>query len=912
MPDWKPALRARLGELRLRPERLAEVVEELSLHLDERYDELRADGLDSVEAERRVREEAEALELPARLQQLRQARQPQLPDAPPAAGGWWQDLLYDLRYALYGLRRQAGFATVAILTLALGIGANAAIFALVDATVLRPLPLPDPAQVMFVSERTQASPRSAVSPLNLRDWAEHSRHLTAIGGYTPNVASMVMTGADGRAENVARQWVTAGVFAALGLPALQGRSFTSEDDRQNSDVVVLSEAFWRNRLAADPQIIGRSLTLDGAPYTVLGVMPQAANLIGRSDLWALASISDLPPRARSAYFLHAVARVEPGVGIDAARADLDAVAQRLAMEYPDSNSGRGVRLDPLQQQLVGSDLRRTSLLFLAVVGLVLLVCCANLANLQLARASARSRELAIRAALGASRGRVIRQLLTESLLLAAFGGAFGLLLAASLLGAAPALLPLDLLPQAVELQVDLRLAGFCLATALLTGLLFGLAPAWQASLAAPLEAIGSDGRGLVTSGGRLRAGLVVAQVAIAAGLLFAGGLLLRSLIALDNVERGYGDANVLTVMVDPLGSRYPTPADILRFYDDVGREVSELPGVRQAAWATTLPMGASSFGDAWFAVEGEPAPDPQARPTTDYQIVSEGYFDTIALPLLAGRSFDAHDDGDSPPVAVVSAAFARKHLLPAGNEVHRQPINYQAAIGRRIAVQTSSDADAPRVIREVIGVAAQVKARPDEQEDFVQLYVPLRQSPVGDIFLLVRPHSGAADRMTASVFDAVRRIDTEQLVSLREVSTLQQIANDSTAQHRFRALLVGSFAVLVLVLAMVGVFGVIAYNVQQRQREYGLRMALGAAPTGVLWLVGRSVGRMLAAGTAIGLLAAIALGRALDTLLFAVSSFDPMSFAAAVLLIAVAAVIATLAPALGALRVDPAVSLRGS
>ncbi len=908
MPDWKPALRARLGDLRLRPERLADVVEELSQHLDARFEELCMAGCTPAEAERRALEEAEDVSLPERLQGLRQAREPQAPERPPAPRAWWRDIVHDLRYAVHALRRQPGFALVAVLTLALGIGANAAIFALVDATVLRPLPLPEPERALFVSERTEATPRGAVSPLNLRDWAEQSTTLEAVGGYQPIVASMVMTTPEGGGENVARQWITAGVFPALGLDALRGRGFTIEDDRSNADVIVLSERFWRSRFQADPAVVGRSLSLDGQPFTVLGVMPQAASLIGGSDVWALASLSDVPARARSAYFLNAVARLRPGVEIEAARADLDTIAGRLAQQFPDSNRGRGVQLDPLHSQLVGSDLRRTSMLFLAVVGLVLLVCCANIANLLLARASARSRELAIRTALGASRGRVLRQLLTESLVLALLGGGLGLLLGAGILGAAPSLLPPDLLPRAVELQVDLRLAGFCLLAAVLTGLLFGIAPAWQASQTAPVLAIGSDGRGLVTGGGRIRGALVVGQVAIAVALLFAGGLLLRSLVALDGVDRGYGASNVLTLMVDPLGNRYPTAADIQRFYDEVGREVRETPGVHSTAWATTLPMGASSFGDAFIEVEGAATAEPQSRSTSDYQIVSEDYFATVDIPLLAGRGFDLHDDAEAPQVAVVSEAFARRHLSPTPTATG---VDFNSVLGRRIAVMQSTAADAEREIREVIGVAAQVKARADETDDFVQLYVPLRQSPVGDIYLLVRPHAGDASRLTGPVFDAVRRIDTEQLVSLREVSTLEQIASDGTARHRFRAVLVGSFAALVLVLAMIGVFGVLAYTVQQRRREYGLRMALGAPPRQVLLLVAGNVARLLAVGALIGLLAAFALGRSLDALLFKVPTFDPLTLIAVAGLLALAAVLATLAPAWQALKVDPAVSLRG-
>jgi putative ABC transport system permease protein len=308
-------------------------------------------------------------------------------------------------------------------------------------------------------------------------------------------------------------------------------------------------------------------------------------------------------------------------------------------------------------------------------------------------------------------------------------------------------------------------------------------------------------------------------------------------------------------------------------------------------------------------VEGAQSADPSTLPTTDYQIVSEEYFDTVELPIVAGRGFDAHDDAEAPQVAVVSEAFARKHLLAGAVG---SGVDLNRALGQRIAVQDSSAPDAEQELREVVGIAGQVKARPDEAEEFMQLYVPLRQSPIGDIFLLVRPHAGDAARLAPTVFDALRRIDTEQLVSLREVTTLTQIASDATATHRFRAVLVGGFAALVLVLAMIGVFGVLAYTVQQRRREYGLRMALGAPPTRVLWLIGRSVGRLLVAGAALGLLASLMLGRALDSLLFQIPAFDPLTLGAVVLLISCAALLAALAPAMQALKVDPAVSLRGS
>ncbi len=911
MLDWTPHLRAHLRDLQLRPERSAEVIEELAQHLEQRYTELLQQGQPEAEAERLALAEVADGELPQRLRSLRQARGTQALDDGAPDRSWWLDFSYDLRHALRGLRQQPGFALVAILTLALGIGANAAIFALVDATVLRALPLPEADRVLFLSERTDASPRGLVSPLNMRDWANQSNSFEAIGGYQPNVASMVLTRPDGTGENVARQWVTSEIFDALGLQAIVGRAFNAGDDRPDNNLVVLSESFWRAQYGADPAIVGQALRLDGESFTVVGVMPRATELIGRSSIWALASFADASPRLRGAYFLNTVGRLKPGVSRAAATAELDSIADSLAREHPVSNAGRGVNAEPLRAVLVGGDLRLSSWLFLAVVGLVLLVCCANVANLLLARASARSRELAIRTALGATRSRMLRQLLTESLLLAMLGGLLGLTLGAAILAAAPALVPEGLLPNAVSLQFDLRVVGFCLIAALATGLLFGMAPAWQASRMAPGEAIGADSRGIGNRGGRLRSLLVVGQVATAVVLLFGGGLLVRTLLAVEGVDRGYEARGVLTMMVDPLGSRYPSAEQILRFYDQVAREVGDVPGVRSVAWATTLPLGASSFGDAFVTPEGAPLTDPQARPTADYQIISEAYFDTLGVPVRAGRGFDQRDLTDGVPVAIVNEAFVRKYLAAEIGPTASSEALLRAALGKRISVQLSADADAPATVREIVGVAGQLKARPDEREDFVQLYVPLSQSPVGDIFLLVRPESGSAGTLAPQVRDAIHRIDTEQLVGLRSVATLEELAWNATARHRFRAVLVAGFAGLVLVLAMIGVYGVLSYAVQQRQRDYGLRMALGAGPRHVLGLLAGSVGRLIGAGIALGIVLALVLGQALASLLFGVRSFDPLTLLAVTALLALAAVLATLAPAWRAVHVDPAVSLRG-
>ena len=808
-----------------------------------------------------------------------------------------EELWHDLKFAFRQLRHTPGFTVVAAVTLALGIGANSAIFALVDATLLRPLPFRQPDRLVALWEKTATTPRAFVSPLNMQDWASRSRTFEKIAGFTPSVGGMVMAGADGNAETVSRQWVTAGIFDVLGVTPIAGRTFSREDDEKRANVVVLSEPLWRTRFNADPAIVGRQLRLDGSLWTVVGVIPKEIQLLGNTSMWAMRPIIGLPPRVRGAYALQVVGRMRSGVSIEAATSDLEAIAAGLAGEFPQTNKGRSVTVESLHASMIGSDLRVTSMLFLGVVGFVLLICCANVASLLLARATVRMRELAVRSALGAGRRRIIRQLLTESVVLSLIGGALGAVLGAAILSAAPSLIPQGLLPPTVALTFDMRVVAFCAGTALLVGLLFGVMPALKATQFSSAEVMASNSRSVTSGGGRLRALLVMAEVATAVALLFGGGLLLRTLMAVDGFDRGYRAESVLSMLVDPLGSKYPTPELLQQFYDQVEAEVSAVPNVAAVAWASALPLDFFDEGGLTYEVVGDPPLSESQRPSTEYQVVSPAYFAALDLPIVAGRAFERHDTRTSVPVCIVNEAFARS-------------LGGRSPIGLRVALRPASAPQAAPSIREIVGIARQVKRRPDERSEFVQVYVPMAQDLSDDIFLVVRPKAGPAEALTSGVRAAISRVDREQLVSIRDIRTLDDIAQAVTSRHRFRAVLVAAFAALALVLAMVGVFGILAYSVQQHVRDFGVRRALGATANDILRLVMVSAARVIATGAALGLVLAGIFGRLIESVLFGVRPLDLTTFALVAVVIGITAAAAIAGPAWRAVRIDPAAALR--
>ena len=870
-----------------------EIDEEVAFHLEMRTRELVSRGMDP-ESARRI-----ALRRLGDLHDLKQecAGLGRKRDRDMRVRQWLDELRYDVKYALRQLRRSPGFTVVAALTLALGIGANAAIFALVDATLLRPLSFSEPDRLVRLWTRTARAERAPVSPLDMLDWQERTRHFQAIASYAPNIASMVLSGPDGTAETIPRQWVSAAFFDVLGVKPIVGRTFTSVDNDQAADAVVLGEGLWRARFGADPSLAGRTIRLDGEPYTVVGVVPKEFEWMGNNSLWGLRPIPR-DPALRRPLALSVIGRMKPGVTFDVARADLASVAASLAQEFPDTNRDRSIAMEPLRDALVGADLRRTSLLFVGVVGIVLLICCGNVANLLLARGTVRTRELAVRAALGAGRRRIVRQLLTESIVLSMIGGVLALAAGAFVLRVAPTVIPPGVLPSDIALQFDARVVTFCATTALLVGLLFGIAPAWQATRLSPVNTIADDTRTGTRRGGLLRSALVATEIATAVVLLCGGGLLLRTLVAVNGVDRGYRATEVLTMLVDPIGSRYPTPAAMLQFYDAIEQEIRALPGVRDVAWSTTVPLGDSYAGRWTFEIVGDAPVEASQRPPSNIEIASGSYFSTLDLPIVAGRGFNDGDTRDHVPVCIVSESVVRQHL------------GGRPPIGVRLAMRPANAPDAKPVVREIVGVARQLKARPDETEGLNQIYAPITQLITDDIFLLVRSASGPASALAPSVRAAIGRIDKEQLTSVRDVVTLEEVAWQATGRYRFRAVLVATFAALALILAMVGVFGILAYSVQQRVREIGVRRALGASTGQVFRLVAASGGRMIGIGAGIGLIGAMLVARLLTSMLFGIEPVDPLTFVLVVGLLVVTAAVSIAAPAWRAIGIDPATALR--
>jgi putative ABC transport system permease protein len=804
----------------------------------------------------------------------------------------------DMRLAVRQLISAPGFTLVAALTLALGIGVNSAIFSLADAALMRPLPFGEAERLVMLWERTPTSPKTGVSPLNMRDWNLQSRSFEGIAFVQRGMGGgPLLTAPDGSIETAERQSTSANFFDVLRVVPIVGRTFKPEDEGPSPRVVLLGEAEWRRRFSTDPSIVGRLVRLNGQPYTVVGVVAGNVQFSRPAEIWTLSGQFPDIPALRSIRAVEVVARLKPGVTIDAAQAELSVIADRLARAYPEPNKGTGVIVEPIRAGIVGSDLATTSVFLLGVVGFVLLLCCANVANLLLARAAGRAREIAVRSALGAARGRIIRLLLTESLVLAVLGGLLGIGVGVAILRAAPALIPPGLLPAAVTPAFDMRVVMFALAATLAVGVVFGVIPAWQATGGSLARVLASESRSATSTSRRFRSLLVSGEVAAAVVLLCGAGLLLQTLLKLVGGDTGYRATSDSVLTLDfsvPTGknSRYPTEEALTQFYDAVGRDVSALPEVRRVGWASSLPYGTSELGRWAFEIIGDPPIEARDRPTAEYTTADPGYFSTLDLPIVSGRGFNERDTLRSVPVCLVNEAFVRRHFEG------RNPI------GARLSLTAPPSTQ----IREIVGVARQTSGEPDALEELLQVYVPLAQFPTGDVYMVVQPSVGAAEMLTPLVRRVVARIDPD--VPVRRDRTLETLSIESTAGYRFRAEMVGTFAALALVLAMVGVFGVLAYTVQQRQREIGVRMALGATSFRVTWLVFRDAGWMIVTGAVVGMVLAALSGRLVATFLFGVDPLDPLTFVSVPVVILLTAIVAAAAPAWRASRINPVEAFR--
>jgi len=888
MPDWKAEVRARLAGLGLSPARELEIIEELSQHLQDGYEQ----ELDRGATE----DEAQWESLGRELKQVER----RVPQNPVAMGtdtktSIMGDIAQDLRYGLRTLRKNPGFTSVAVLALALGIGANSAIFSVVNTVLLQPLPYKNPAQLVMLWENAThlGFPKNTPSPANFLDWRGQNTVFTGMAAMAPK--NFNLTGV-GEPERLDGRRVSANLFDLLGVQPRLGRGFLPREDTPGAHVVILSHGLWQRRFGSDPRIIGQALNLNGESYSVVGVMPPGIDLPGfdnwKDQLWVPIAFPSEEAQSRGNHYLEVIARMKPGVTLKQAKAEMETIAARLAQQYPKENLRIGTVVNPLHEEVVG-DIRPALLVLLGAVGFVLLIACANVANLLLARAAVRQKEIALRLALGASRSRLTRQFLTESVLLALLGAAVGLMFAFAGLRILKTFIP-DTISQADSIGIDANVLVFTALVAVVTGLVFGLAPAAQASNFNLNETLNEGGRDAAggSKGARLRGLLVIAEVAVSFVLLIGAGLLINSFLHLRNVDPGFRADHLLTAKIDLPELKYPDKEHRIPFLDEVLRRVNTLPGVESAALAGNLPL--TYNGDSMYiAVEGIPDPPTDQQMDVIYRAIGPGYFSAMGIPLVRGRDFTDQDTTETGYTVVVSEKLAQ-HFWPG-----------QDPIGKRLK-PGSTASDSPW--RDVIGVVKDVR-----QNDFLaapkmQMYMSYRQlKSLAPNALVVRTRVEPMSLATA-LRNAVWAVDKDQPVS--NIDTMEHIVAGAVARQRFSTMLLGIFATLALMLAAVGIYGVMSYSVAQRTHEIGIRMALGARRSDVLKMTVKQGLKLVAIGVVIGLVAAFVLTRVMASLLFGVSTTDPVTFFSISLVLMGVAMLASYIPALRATKVDPMVALR--
>ncbi|MBV9927382.1 MAG: ABC transporter permease [Acidobacteria bacterium] len=895
MPDWKREVRRRLSGLRLSPTRESEIVEELAQHLEDRYEQARRWGASEEEAYRAASQELTESDLLAQGLKLfeRPARVEPIAPGTPRRFGMLGDFGHDLRYGVRTLWKNKSFTAVAVVALALGIGANSAIFSVVNTVLLRPLPYKEPERLVMVWEDNSkiGYPRDTPAPANYADWRDQNQVFEGMAATADQ--SFNLTGA-GEPERFDGKRVSANFFSLLGVEPQLGRGFMPEEDLNGANrVVVLSHGLWQRRFGSDAGLLGKTVTLNGEPYTVVGVMPQGFQFLNEDvGMWVPIAFTPQQANNRNSHYLKVVARLRPGVTVERAQAEMSTIATRLQQQYPDANTDLGAGVVSLHEEVVG-DIRPALLVLLGAVGFVLLVACANVANLLLARAAVRQKEIALRTALGASRLRIVRQFLTESVLLAAVGGLVGLLLSVWGVTLLRSFIP-ENISQVKAISVDARVLGFTVLVTLLTGLVFGLAPALQASRFNLNETLKEGGRDAAAArgGNRIRGLLVVAEVAVSLVLLVGAGLLINSFMRLRNVDPGFRTENLLTMGVVLPQQKYPDAARRAAFYTDMIRRVEALPGVRSAAVTNWIPL--VSQGDSiGVTIEGQPAPTGKPHIIVT-RVVSPHYFDAMGIQLLQGRGFEeGRDRVDSPCVVVVSEAVARKYWP---NE---------SPLGKRLApgtVETEAD------WCQVVGLVRDVRQFELAAESKPLMYLSYGQAGFFAPRHLVVKTEGDPLALAGTVRKTVWEVDRDQPVS--NIRTMEDVLAESIARQRFSTLLLGVFAGVALVLAAVGIYGVMSYSMAQRTREIGIRMALGASKWHVLKLaVGQGL-KLVAVGVGLGLAGAFALTRLMSSLLYGVSATDPATLVTISLVLVAVALLASYLPARRAAKVDPLIALR--
>ncbi len=799
-------------------------------------------------------------------------------------------LLKDIRFGVRMLIKHPGFAIVAVIALALGIGANTAIFSVVNAVMLRPLPYPHPERIMTLWQNREARggpEREWTTPADFKDWREQSQtfeSMAAFAGWGPT-----LTGQD-EPEQLRGAIVSYDMFSVLGAEPALGRSFTKEEDQQGAErVVVLSNGLWRRRFGADPSLVGKTISLSGDSFTVIGVMPPGFKfpILDRTDVWRPVNATLRPTCQRGCVVLRVMARLKPEATVESARAEMAAIAARIEQENPATNKDVGVTIVPLHDFVVG-DVRTAIYVLFGVVALVLLIACANVANLMLARAASRTKEIAIRTALGARRLRIVQQLLTESILLAVIGGALGVLLAFWMVDILVMFSP-EGTPRADEIGIDGRVLAFSFGVAFLTGVVFGLVPALQASKPDLNTSLKEGGKGTQAgSQGRLaRNALVVSEIALALMLLIGAGLLMKSFARLQRVDPGFNPTNVLTVDLGLPRSSYSEPQRIIAFYTRLLEGIKTLPGVESAGAITNLPLTGGGT-DVGFAIEGRPEPEPGKEPVSWYDSVTPDYFRAMGMRLVRGREFSERDGEAAPKVVVISETFARRYFP------EEDPLGKRLQLGEKD-------------FREIVGIMADVKQFGLEADARPSMWFSANQDPSRAMYVVMRT-SGDPLSLASAVRNEVWALDKN--LAIASISPMARIVSESIALPRFILMLVGFFAVVALVLAAVGIYGVMSYSVTQRRQEIGIRMALGAKSSDVLkMVVGQGI-MLTTIGVAIGLAGAFGVTWVMKSLLYGVSATDPMTFGLIALVLAGVALGACAVPARRATKVDPMIALR--